>query len=284
MLFGGYSKDKLTSRFYQLAISAIRMSDFPQSPSLHSLSAFIIVDSTWLREEQPLTCCSFVGLAIRAAQLLGKHSNRLSLTLFETHKCYVGLHREPSKLPNMSSTEIQVRRQLWWTVVAIDAQVAFASSLPPLIDTRQHNVEPVNKRNENNSSPPSFDHTFKSILGIFTAGKNSFYKNASEFLHILHSNSLCKEDINSILCITQRIRDDVEARKAEIDAIQQAPERHLPPGEEDIEGISRNESNPVFGQFTKTILSMLAAKPYAIMYGSLKRHNLLSYLREKEPE
>lgn len=71
-LFGGYSKDKLTSRFYQLAISAIRLSDFPQSPSLHSLSAFIIVDSTWLREEQPLTCCSFVGLAIRTAQLLGK--------------------------------------------------------------------------------------------------------------------------------------------------------------------------------------------------------------------
>jgi hypothetical protein len=67
-----YGKEKLASHFYQMAISAIRLSDFPQSPSLHSLSAFIIVDSTWLREEQPLTCCSFVGVAIRAAQVLGK--------------------------------------------------------------------------------------------------------------------------------------------------------------------------------------------------------------------
>ena len=71
----GHGKEKLASHFYQMAISSIRLSDFPQSPSLHSLSAFIIVDSTWLREEQPLTCCSFVGVAIRAAQVLGKPSS-----------------------------------------------------------------------------------------------------------------------------------------------------------------------------------------------------------------
>lgn len=69
----GNGKEKLASHFYQLAISAIRLSDFPQSPSLHSLSAFIIVDTTWLREEQPLTCCALVGVAIRAAQVLGEH-------------------------------------------------------------------------------------------------------------------------------------------------------------------------------------------------------------------
>lgn len=184
----------------------------------------------------------------------------------------------------MSSTEIQVRRQLWWTVVAIDAQVAFASSLPPLIDTKQHNVRPVSESNERDASSSSPEQGFKSILRIFSTGKNAFYSNASEFLHVLHSNTLCKDDVDGILRITERIRNDVKARKEQIDAIQQAPQSHLPPYGEDMEGISRNESNPIFGQFAKSILSMLAAKPYPIMYGSLKRHNLLPYLREKEPE
>lgn len=71
-LFGHISREKLSSRFYSLAVSAIRLTDFPRSPSLQSMAAFIIVDVTWLREEQPLTCCAFVGVAFRVAQMLGK--------------------------------------------------------------------------------------------------------------------------------------------------------------------------------------------------------------------
>lgn len=73
-VFGNISREQLTSRLYRRAIRAIRLSEFPQSPSLQSLSAFIIVDSTWLREEQPLTCCSFIGVATRVAQMLGMHT------------------------------------------------------------------------------------------------------------------------------------------------------------------------------------------------------------------
>jgi hypothetical protein len=178
----------------------------------------------------------------------------------------------------MSPREIQVRRQLWWIVVSIDAQVAFASSLPPLIDTRLHNVEPVSEENESPSN-----NVPKTVLGVFIGGKNSFYNSAGEFLHSLHSNTLCEEDVDHLLQITQRIRDDVEARKSQIDSIQHELESVMQPSQDDIETLARNESNPVLGQFTKTILSMLAAKPYAIMYGSLKRHGLLPYLREKEP-
>lgn len=71
-VFGDVSREMLTSRLYRRAVRAIRLSEFPQSPSLQSLSAFIIVDSTWLREEQPLTCCSFIGVAARVAQMLGE--------------------------------------------------------------------------------------------------------------------------------------------------------------------------------------------------------------------
>jgi hypothetical protein len=72
-LFGGQSRENLSSHYYRRAVRAIRLTNFPQTPSLYTLSAFIIVDTTWLREEQPLTCCSFVGLAIRVAQMLGEY-------------------------------------------------------------------------------------------------------------------------------------------------------------------------------------------------------------------
>ena len=71
-LFEGESRETLSSRFYRYSVRAVRLTNFPQTPSLYTLSAFIIVDTIWLREEQPLTCCSFVGLAIRVAQMLGK--------------------------------------------------------------------------------------------------------------------------------------------------------------------------------------------------------------------
>lgn len=70
-VFGEVTREALTSRLYRRAVRAIRLSEFPQSPSLQSLSAFIVVDSTWLREEQPLTCCSFIGVCVRVAQMLG---------------------------------------------------------------------------------------------------------------------------------------------------------------------------------------------------------------------
>src|SRR6266536_5501396 len=72
-LFSEQSWENLSSLFYRRAVRAIRLTNFPQTPSLFTLSAFIIVDTIWLREEQPLTCCSFVCLATRVAQMLGEY-------------------------------------------------------------------------------------------------------------------------------------------------------------------------------------------------------------------
>ena len=78
-IFEGQSREDLSSRFYQRAVRAIRLTNYPQSPSLHTLAAFMIVDTIYLREEQPLTCCSFVGLATRVAQMLGKFGQQQNL-------------------------------------------------------------------------------------------------------------------------------------------------------------------------------------------------------------
>lgn len=70
--FGDLSREELSTRLYKRAVRAIRMSDFPRSPSIQSLTAFIIANATWLRAEQPLSCCPFVAVAVRVAQMLGK--------------------------------------------------------------------------------------------------------------------------------------------------------------------------------------------------------------------
>ena len=63
--------DSFSESMYDCSIAALRTAGFPQFASLATLAAFIIVDTTWLREEEPLSCCAFVGTAFRVAQMLG---------------------------------------------------------------------------------------------------------------------------------------------------------------------------------------------------------------------
>ena len=121
--FGSTSREDLSSHLYKHAVSATRLSNFPRTPSLHSLTAYLILNTTWLREEQPLTCGSVVGAAARVSQMLG-------------------LHKEPSKFPNISPVDGHVRRQMWWSLISLGTQVAFASGLPPIIESRFYDVYP----------------------------------------------------------------------------------------------------------------------------------------------
>lgn len=72
--FGDISREDLNTRLHEHAKFMLRLTHFPRAPSTQSLTAYIIVDSTWLRSEQPLACCSFIGVAMRVAQKLGKMS------------------------------------------------------------------------------------------------------------------------------------------------------------------------------------------------------------------
>lgn len=199
---------------------------------------------------------------------------------------HLGLHKEASKFADVSATEIQVRRQLWWNIITVDAQVAFASGLPPLIESRSYDVEPVSELSDALFTEDAATHGFskKSILGIFIGGKFNFFKKASDFLRLLHSNRLSRRDLDDILALTRGIKEDMEARKAQITSIEQAFDNYNQMRDSEDTVLQRTETNPLLGQFTKTLLSMFAAKPYAIMYGPLQRHKLLSYLREKEPK
>ncbi|KAH8152507.1 uncharacterized protein LAJ45_03347 [Morchella importuna] len=62
--------------------------------------------------KEPLTSCSFVGMAMRVAQSMG-------------------LHRDGS-LFELSEVECEVRRRVWWHIMYLDVQGAIATGLPPL--------------------------------------------------------------------------------------------------------------------------------------------------------
>lgn len=109
---GEHTQASLTSHLYGATMAALGACAFPRSPTVNSLTAFLIVQTCLIREEEPLTSCSFVGLAMRVAQSMG-------------------LHRDGS-LFGLSDVECEVRRRVWWHILYLDVQGAIATGLPPL--------------------------------------------------------------------------------------------------------------------------------------------------------
>ncbi|KAK5167509.1 uncharacterized protein LTR77_007208 [Saxophila tyrrhenica] len=249
-------REELSARLYRTAVRGIRMSDFPRVPSIQSFTAFIIVDATWLRAEQPLTCCSFVGLAVRVAQMLG-------------------LHEDPSKFPVIDRIETHVRRQLFWHLVSLDCQVALASGLPAIIGSKLYDVSPITELSESaiTSPPVEGSETIKEIGKTFVAGKFEFYRRMSDFLHLLHNDSLNESDLDRLLETIHENQTDLYARRERVATVVQ----------DSITDGEPASGAAIFAKLTKMCLSMFAAKPFAVMYGPVRRHGLLQKLFEKEP-
>ncbi|KAL4807207.1 fungal-specific transcription factor domain-containing protein [Aspergillus unguis] len=102
---------------HRTASETLRLASFPRTPTIESLTAYIIVQGTFMREEEPLATCSFIGVAVRVAQMLGLHKDAMHFS---------------SNTPMQIMAE--VRRRVWWHIFALDVLVATAAGLPPLID------------------------------------------------------------------------------------------------------------------------------------------------------
>lgn len=123
----------------------------------------------------------------------------------------------------------------------------------------------------------------KTVMGIFVCGRYTFYHHMSDFLRLLNGHRVTEAEIDSILYIAQVIDQDVQRRKSQI--LQAAkPIQVTEPGQPmSPEQLRIIESSPVLASLATSVLSMLAAKPYAIMYGPFRQNGLLQYLKEKEP-
>lgn len=187
----------------------------------------------------------------------------------------IGLHKEPSKFPGIDRIEVHVRRQLWWSLVSLDTQIAMAAGLPAIIMPKLFDVEPAEELSESAISSPPVEGsaTIKEILLTFISGKYAFYGRMGEFVHLLHSNFLSETDLHKLLDIVKNNQLDLYTRR---DRIAIAVQGSM------IDGQPASGS-AVFSKFTKMVISMMAAKPFAVMYGPIRRHGLLAKLKEKEP-
>ncbi|KAF2232672.1 hypothetical protein EV356DRAFT_504934 [Viridothelium virens] len=124
--FASENKEDIAAGLRHTAKKALHASGFPHTPTLATLTAYIICQATCMRDEEPLSCVAFVGLALRVAQALG-------------------LHKDPSHFRSLSLTNRETRRRVWWHIVHIDVLIATASGLPPLVDTASWDVRPLSE-------------------------------------------------------------------------------------------------------------------------------------------
>lgn len=113
-----------TSRLHRLISRALKLARFPHAPTLDTLRAYMIQQSIRLKAEEPLTSLAFVGLSLRAANILG-------------------LHKDPKHFPQLDMIVGEVRRRIWWQLVHIDVCIAVNAGLPPLIDWHGWDVQPI---------------------------------------------------------------------------------------------------------------------------------------------
>ena len=105
--------ESMQTRLYRLTLSALALVGFPQNPAIYSLCAFILAQNMLIREEESLSCSSFISVAFRISQAMG-------------------IHRDGS-LFGLNPVQTEIRRRIWWHLMHNDVMVSTVSGLPPFI-------------------------------------------------------------------------------------------------------------------------------------------------------
>lgn len=105
----------------------------------------------------------------------------------------------------------------------------------------------------------------------------------SDFLRIVNGYQITQSNVDEARELTQKIQNELDRRKDQITNSSYAmayPDMGQPMTLDGLRGI---QSNATFASFAVSVLAMLEAKPYAIMYGPRRQHKMLPYLKEKSP-
>ncbi|KAF2665066.1 hypothetical protein BT63DRAFT_429017 [Microthyrium microscopicum] len=105
----------LDKKLCALTTKALSMVGFPQNPSMASLEAFLLLQSFQIKEEESLSSCSFVAIALRIAQAMG-------------------LHRDPADF-GLSPIQCEERRRTWRYLMHLDVMTSVVSGLPMSLNT-----------------------------------------------------------------------------------------------------------------------------------------------------
>ena len=104
------SSPEMQKKLYNMMSSALTLVGFPHSPALYSLMAFVLVKSMLIREEESLSSCSFVAVALRISQAMGLHKDGTNFGL--------------------DDVQIEERRRIWCHLMHLDVMTSIVSGLP----------------------------------------------------------------------------------------------------------------------------------------------------------
>lgn len=127
--FNGATTGSVSLTLLSLTKASLSLVSFPERPALDSLSAFLVSQNMLMREEEAITTCSFVGIALRVAQGMG-------------------FHRDGSNF-NLDPTQAEVKRRVWWHIIHTDVMTSIGCGLPPIwVDDGCHDTRMISERQD----------------------------------------------------------------------------------------------------------------------------------------
>ncbi|OAQ81293.1 C6 transcription factor [Purpureocillium lilacinum] len=131
-------------------ILAIGATTYDEAFSLRELAMQWVYEAqTWLSEPGLKSQLSIRALQTSVLLLLARESTGVGETLVWTvagsllrTAIYMGLHRDPAKLPGVSPFDAEMRRRLWNTILELELQSSMASGGPPLLSLVDFDTRP----------------------------------------------------------------------------------------------------------------------------------------------
>ncbi|EWC47093.1 hypothetical protein DRE_03462 [Drechslerella stenobrocha 248] len=269
-----HPRNVITSHLHRTALATLSITAFPRGPTLSSLIAYLLIHTCKIREEEPLTSYSFVGVAMRAAQS-------------------AGLHREPATFKGLNEVEREVRRRIWWHIVYLDVQAAIATGLPPLggSDEIAFDTEMVSELKDEyiGTSNPVTAEDIKEDEAAFlkncTGLPDSLLTTRSSTAMIAavgryEATKVLRKLVSSLFSVKLPLKTDVTAMgriicdlQVKIDErINRIPARGIPemgfvpPGGSDEENSTDAEKLENFNGWARTMLSLMYDKCFSVLY------------------
>lgn len=271
---GEHTKSSLTSHLYGATMAGLGACAFPRSPTISSLTAFLIVQTCLIREEEPLTSCSFVGLAMRVAQSMG-------------------LHRDGS-LFGLCEIECEVRRRVWWHILYLDVQGAIATGLPPLGGSGDdlYDTKMVSELKDEYIGLPSGASAPKTDMSVHHERCQSFYEEkldprtspamilavgryeSTNLLRTIITRLFAikgsrKSDLMEMGKMIYELKTKLEVRISRIPARGIPEMGFVPPPEHGCGGQSippEVEQSIVFNSWARIMLSLFSDRAFAVLY------------------
>lgn len=265
----------MTAPLYKLHSHALSLVAFPQSPTIYSLIAYLIAQNLLIREEESLSSCSYISVALRIAQAMG-------------------LHRDGS-LFKLDPIQAEIRRRIWWHIIHTDVMTCLSSGLPPLMvvdnlddarmisQVRDDQIGKVEKASpgqvqthRSNSSQDDISAVGSELDDIRYVVAVGRYKLTTLMRKILrHQFDVRPKSVKDFIALKKAVDEQNTETTTRIKRIAEMQVRPTSFSGEDLgispspDGISNFSSTITFQNWAQKLLRLMSHKAYCILYQPL---------------